>query len=113
ALNADIALLNSADLDNQVKQATDAVNEAQAQLDAAKAGYAPEIIAQAAAKLDSASADVKAAEAKLHALQHPQPPEPTPQWQIDDAARAIDDARIKLEQTENKLKRLKVGPNPD
>src|SRR4051812_40681589 len=37
ALNDELATLNSADLDNQVKQAVDAVNEAQAQLNAANA----------------------------------------------------------------------------
>jgi len=113
ALNEEIAVLNSADMDNQVKQAEDALNEAQAQLDAAKAAYAPEVIAGATAKFDQAAADVKAAESHLKALQSPIIAEQTPQWQLDDAARAIEDAKIKMEQADNKLKRLKAGPNPD
>lgn len=113
ALNDEIAVLNSADMDNQVKQAEDALNEAQVQLDAVKAACAPEVIAGATAKLEQAAADVKAAESRLKALQSPMIAEPTPQWQIDDATRSIEDARIKMEQADNKLKRLKAGPNPD
>ncbi|HYG75096.1 MAG TPA: HlyD family efflux transporter periplasmic adaptor subunit [Planctomycetota bacterium] len=113
ALNEDIAHLNSTDVDNQIKQAEAAVQEAQAQLDVAKAGYPPELISQAEQLLNQASADVKVAEAKLNALLNPPPPEPTPKWQIDDATRAIEAARLNLEQAELELRKIKAGPSPD
>lgn len=112
ALNEDIALLNSTDVDNQIKQAEAAVQEAQAQLDVAKAGYPPEMISQAEQFHNQSQADVKVAESKLNSLLNPVPPEPTPPWQIDEASRTIEAAKLKVAEEELALKVIQSRPVP-
>jgi len=112
-LNDTLAEMNPSEVEKQVKQAEAALEEAQAELDLAKAPPAAEVVHKAEEKYEQAKGAVKVAELKLEVLEHPPAPLPAKDWELAEAERTIKDAQSQLDLAQIELKKLKEGPNPD
>jgi multidrug resistance efflux pump len=112
-INDVIAEMNPAEVDAQVEEAQTDLKTAKAKLELVKAQRPPQVIQQSEEKLQQATDEIKAARARLKALEDPPTPPPPTASQIEEQTFVIAKEQQNVALAQAALKQLKSSPTSD